>query len=81
MGNLMLDDGSELITSGSRKIRAMFINSTPLLSKRILHTSSGGFHLGLGGKGLYNLDSIVSMASIKYCLNTESDGLWHNLSF
>ena len=48
--------------SGSRKIRAIFINSTPLFSKNILHTFLSGSFFDLGVKGLYISDSIRSMA-------------------
>ena len=37
-GNLTDILGVELTISGSRKVRAIFINSTPLFSKNILHT-------------------------------------------
>ena len=46
----------------NRKIRAIFVNSTPLFSKNILHTLLGGFFFDLKVKGLYILDSIRSMA-------------------
>ena len=62
MGNLTDDEGRDLIMSRSPKIRAIFINSTPLFSKNILHTFLGGFFFDLGVKDLYILDSIRSMA-------------------
>ena len=48
--------------SGSREIRAIFINSKPLFPKNILQTFLSGFFFDLGFKCLYILDSIRSMA-------------------
>ena len=46
---------------GSRKSRVILINSTkPLFSKNALQTFSGSLFFGLGGKGLYILDSTRS---------------------
>ena len=73
-----IDEGRDLIISGSRKIQALLINSTPLFSKYILYTFWGGFFYDLGAKALYILDSIRSMAWWKYIENMKSEGLSHN---
>ena len=74
-GNLTDILGGELTISGSRKVRAIFINSTPLFSKHILHTFWGGSFFELEAKGLDVLDSVRSMAWWKYIENIKLVGL------
>ena len=48
-----------MMMSGSRQIRIIFINSTPLFPENILHTFLGGFFFDLRVKGWYILDSMI----------------------
>ena len=43
-----IDVGKAEEISGSRRMRAMFMSSTPLLSKKMLHIFYGGFFFNLG---------------------------------
>ena len=55
-----IDEGKAEDISGSRRMSAMFMSSTPLLSKKKLHIFAGGFFFNLGRNDLYSLDSIIS---------------------
>ena len=60
--NFTDDVGGDLTISGICKMWAISINFAPLIPKILMQTFSSSFFLGLGGKGLYILDSIMSKA-------------------